>query len=183
MWEIVTRYGIHTVVDSEEKLSCWQWRHSESQTSGCLWEVIDLFRLRIHWTAVRLCLVCARKILSFYRVPCSSELSTQFKFEFLLTGKLNNGNQLKTKDAAIQHNVFSRHYKFPQQDYPGRDVSYPRFQGQSFSPHSRTVNIFVAYVRISEACINTKHGDWMISTVVPCILMLSSLLLLQLVQN
>jgi hypothetical protein len=183
MWEIVTCYGIHTVVDSEEQFSYWQWRHSESQTSGCLWEVIDLFRLRIHWTAVRLCLVCARKHLSFYRAPCSSELSTQFKFDLLLTGKLNNGHQLKTKEAAIHHNVFSRNYKIPQQDYTGRDVSYPRCQGQSFSSHSRTVNIFVAYVRISVAYINTKNCDWMISTAVPCILMLSNLLLVQLMQN
>ena len=52
---------------------------------------------------------------------------------------------------------------FPQQDYPGRNVSYPRRQAHSCSPHSRTVNsFFSAYVCISVACINAKHGDWMI---------------------
>ena len=49
----------------KNKLSYWQRCHRESQTVGCLWEVIDLFRLRIHWTAVRLCLVCARKFYIF----------------------------------------------------------------------------------------------------------------------
>ena len=90
--------------------------------------------------------VC-KKILSFYLVPCSSERSTQFKLGLLLTEKRNNCNQLKTIDAVIQHNVLARNYKFSQQDYPGKNVRYPRCQGQSCSPHSRTVNSFLpAYV-------------------------------------
>jgi hypothetical protein len=56
--------------------------------------------------------VC-KKILSFYRVPCSSEFSTQFKLGLLLTEKPNNGSHLKTINVAIQHNVLNKNYVSP----------------------------------------------------------------------
>jgi len=114
----------------------------------------------LDYSAIVSC-VC-KKLLSFFRVPCSSGPSTKLKLGLLLTGNLNNGNQLKTICAALQTNVFDINCKFPRQYYPGRDVSNPRCQGQSCSPHSRTVNNFVACVRICVVCMSTEHGDWMI---------------------